>query len=590
MKRNEINEKDTWDLTPLYDSDKAFYEALKAFENNKIAEAEALNGKITLNKESLLNAFSWLEKSDIELENLFQYAQLKTSSDSSNVENLKMMSAVTTVYTKYVSALAFWDSEILSLDEDTFNTYLNDSDFEHLKVTLFRLKRQKEHILDEKSEKILAAQMEVGSKASKIFSDLTNVDFKFGEINGKPLTQSTFSLFLKDEDEEIRKKAYTQLYKVYKDHQYTLANTYETSIRQDIFSSTVRGYKSTRSKKLFGDNVDEKVYDNLIEQVHNGLDTLHKYYELRAKLMNKEKIKHYDVYTSLVKGYETHHSYDQAVDLVIKALSPLGEEYTSILKDGLTKNRWVDKYENEGKRSGAFSSGTYTSYPYILLNYKEDDLRDIFTMAHEGGHSMHSYYSAKNNNYFNHSYTIFEAEVASTFNEQLLAKYLLDNAKDDKEKAYILGKQIDDILATLFRQTMFAEYEHIMHKLAEEGSPITVDVMRSEYRKLLELYFGDSVELLEESDMEGLRIPHFYSSYYVYKYATGISAAIALSKKVLNGDEKDLSQYMSFLKSGGSLFPIDTLKLAGVDMSKETAIISAIDHFKQMIEEFEKLV
>jgi oligoendopeptidase F len=590
MKRNEINEKDTWDLTPLYDSDKAFYEALKAFENTKIAEAEALNGKITLNKESLLNAFSWLEKSDIELENLFQYAQLKTSSDSSNVENLKMMSAVTTVYTKYVSALAFWDSEILSLDEDTFNNYLNDSDFEHLKVTLFRLKRQKEHILDEKSEKILAAQMEVGSKASKIFSDLTNVDFKFGEINGKPLTQSTFSLFLKDEDEEIRKKAYTQLYKVYKDHQYTLANTYETSIRQDIFSSTVRGYKSTRSKKLFGDNVDEKVYDNLIEQVHNGLDTLHKYYGLRAKLMNKEKIKHYDVYTSLVKGYETHHSYDQAVDLVIKALSPLGEEYTSILKDGLTKNRWVDKYENEGKRSGAFSSGTYTSYPYILLNYKEDDLRDIFTMAHEGGHSMHSYYSAKNNNYFNHSYTIFEAEVASTFNEQLLAKYLLDNAKDDKEKAYILGKQIDDILATLFRQTMFAEYEHIMHKLAEEGSPITVDVMRSEYRKLLELYFGDSVELLEESDMEGLRIPHFYSSYYVYKYATGISAAIALSKKVLNGDEKDLSQYMSFLKSGGSLFPIDTLKLAGVDMSKETAIISAIDHFKQMIEEFEKLV
>lgn len=590
MKRNEINEKDTWDLTPLYDSDKAFYDALKVFENTKIAEAEALNGKITLNKESLLNSFSWLEKSDIELENLFQYAQLKTSSDSSNVENLKMMSAVTTVYTKYVTALAFWDSEILSLDEDTFNNYLNDSDFEHLKVTLFRLKRQKEHILDEKSEKILAAQMEVGSKASKIFSDLTNVDFKFGEINGKPLTQSTFSLFLKDEDEEIRKKAYTQLYKVYKDHQYTLANTYETSIRQDIFSSKVRGYKSTRSKKLFGDNVDEKVYDNLIEQVHNGLDTLHKYYGLRAKLMNKEKIKHYDVYTSLVKGYETHHSYDQAVDLVIKALSPLGEEYTSILKDGLTKNRWVDKYENEGKRSGAFSSGTYTSYPYILLNYKEDDLRDIFTMAHEGGHSMHSYYSAKNNNYFNHSYTIFEAEVASTFNEQLLAKYLLDNAKDNKEKAYILGKQIDDILATLFRQTMFAEYEHIMHKLAEEGSPITVDVMRSEYRKLLELYFGDSVELLEESDMEGLRIPHFYSSYYVYKYATGISAAIALSKKVLNGDEKDLSQYMSFLKSGGSLFPIDTLKLAGVDMSKETAIISAIDHFKQMIEEFEKLV
>lgn len=590
MKRSEIDVKDTWDLSPLFSDDKQFYSALSKFEENKISEAEKLNGNLITSKESLLKGFEWLEKTDIELENLFQYAQLKASSDSSNVENLKMMSAVTNVYTKYVSALAFWDSEILKLDDDTFNNYLEDKDFEHLKVTLFRLKRQKAHILNENEEKILALQMEVGSKASKIFNDLTNVDFKFGEINGKPLTQSSFSLFLKDEDEEIRKQAYTQLYKVYEDHQYTLANTYETAIRQDIFSSKVRGYSSTRSKKLFGDNVDEKVYDNLIEQVHSSLDVLHEYYKLRAKLMNKDKIKHYDVYTSLVKGFETHHSYDEAVDLVIKALSPLGSEYTSILKEGLTTQRWVDKYENEGKRSGAFSSGTYTSYPYILLNYKEDDLRDIFTMAHEGGHSMHSYYSAKNNNYFNHNYTIFEAEVASTFNEQLLAKYLIDKASDKNEKAYILGKQIDDIIATLFRQTMFAEYEHIMHTLAESGKPITVDVMRSEYRKLLELYFGDSVELLDVSDMEGLRIPHFYSSYYVYKYATGISAAIALSKKVLNGDENDLNQYMSFLKSGGSLFPIDTLKLAGVDMSKKDAIVSAVDHFKQMLKEFESLV
>ncbi|MGD1821492.1 MAG: oligoendopeptidase F [Pleomorphochaeta sp.] len=590
MKRSEINKNDTWDLSPLFKTDEDFYNQLKQFEEKRINEAESLKGNLITSKKSLLKAYQWMKDSDIELENLFQYAQLKASSDSSDVNNLKMMSAVTTVYTKYVSSLAFWDSEILSLEDDKFNEYLNDEDFNDLKVTLFRLKRQKDHILDEKSEKILAAQMEVGGKASKIFSDLTNVDFKFGEIDNKPLTQSTFSIFLKDENEEIRKKAYLQLYKVYEDHQYTLANVYETSIRQDIFSSKVRDYKSTRSKKLYSDNVSEDVYDNLIDQVHNGLDVLHKYYGLRAKLMNKEKIKHYDVYTSLVKGFETHHSYDEAVDLVIKALAPLGEAYTSTLKKGLTTDRWVDKYENEGKRSGAFSSGTYTSFPYILLNYKEDDLRDIFTMAHEGGHSMHSYYSAKNNNYFNHNYTIFEAEVASTFNEQLLAKYLIENAKDENEKAYIIGKQIDDIIATLFRQTMFAEYEHIMHKLAEEGQPITVDVMRGEYRKLLELYFGDNVELLEVSDMEGLRIPHFYSSYYVYKYATGISAAIALSKKVLNGDENDLNNYMSFLKSGGSLFPIDTLKLAGVDMSEKEPIIEAINHLESLINEFEKLV
>ncbi len=590
MKRNEINTNDTWDLSPLFISDEAFYKSLGEFEEKRIAEGSALKGTLTTSKESLLKAYNWMKDSDIELENLFQYAQLKASGDSSDVNNLKMMSAVTNVYTKYVSALAFWDSEILSLDDNTFDKYLNDKDFEDIKVSLFRLRRQKNHVLDEKSEKILAAQMEVGGKASKIFSDLTNVDFKFGEIDGKPLTQSTFSLFLKDEDEEIRKQAYKQLYKVYEDHQYTLANVYETSIRQDIFSSTVRDYPSTRGKKLFSDNVSEEVYDNLIEQVHQGLDVLHKYYALRAKILGKDKIKHYDVYTSLVKGVETHHSYDEAVDMVIKALAPLGDEYTSTLKKGLTTDRWVDKYENEGKRSGAFSSGTYTSFPYILLNYKEDDLRDIFTMAHEGGHSMHSYYSAKYNNYFNHNYTIFEAEVASTFNEQLLAKYLIENAKDDNEKAYIIGKQIDDILATLYRQTMFAEYEHIMHKLAENGQPITVDVMRGEYRKLLELYFGDNVELLDVSDMEGLRIPHFYSSYYVYKYATGISAAIALSKKVLNGDENDLDNYMSFLKSGGSLFPIDTLKLAGVDMSKKEPIIEAVNHFKQLVEEFEKLV
>jgi oligoendopeptidase F len=469
-------------------------------------------------------------------------------------------------------------------------SYIDDEDFKDISISLMKLKRQKAHILTEKEEKILAAQMEVGSKASKIFGDLTNVDFKFGEINGKPLTQSTYSIFLKDKDENTRKAAYEQLYKVYADHQFTLANVYEQSIRQDIFTSTVRGYKSTRQRKLYSDNVDEKVYDNLIEEVHKGLPILHRYYKLRSKIMNKDKIHHYDVYTSLVDGYEAHHTYDEAVELIQKALKPLGEEYVSTLVNGLTDARWVDKYETEGKRSGAFSSGTYTSDPYILLNYNEESLRDIFTIIHEGGHSMHSHYSNLNNNYFNADYTIFEAEVASTFNEQLLAKYLLETSSSDQEKAYILGKQIDDVLATLFRQTMFAEYEHKMHELAEIGQPITIDIMRSEYKKLLELYFGENVILLDNSDLEGLRIPHFYSSYYVYKYATGISAAIALSHKVLNGNQDDLDQYMSFLKSGGSKFPIDTLKMAGVDMASKEPVEKAIKYFENILNEFESIV
>jgi oligoendopeptidase F len=590
MKRSEIDTNDTWDLTKIFKTNDVFQTELEKFKNKEVAEASKWKGLLSKDKENLLKGFDWLKEADLKLENLFAYAQLKSSEDSSNVENQKMLSQITTVYSMYISQLSYWDAEILSIDDEVLQSYIDDDECKEISRSLLKLKRQKAHILSEKEEKILAAQMEVGSKSSKIFGDLTNVDFQFGEVNGKPLTQSTFGLFLKDNDENIRKTAYEQLYKVYADHQFTLANVYETSIRQDIFSSIVRGYKSTRQRKLYGDNVDEKVYDNLIEEVHKGLPILHRYYKLRAKMMNKDKIHHYDVYTSLVEGYEAHHTYDEAVELITKALKPLGEEYVSTLKKGLTTERWVDKYETEGKRSGAFSSGTYTSDPYILLNYKEESLRDIFTIIHEGGHSMHSHYSNLNNNYFNADYTIFEAEVASTFNEQLLAKYLIETSSSDKEKAYILGKQIDDIIATLYRQTMFAEYEHKMHELAESGHPITVDVMRAEYKKLLELYFGENVILLENSDIEGLRIPHFYSSYYVYKYATGISAAIALSNKVVNGTQKDLDEYMSFLKSGGSKFPIDTLKMAGVDMASKEPIDNAILYFEKILNEFESIV
>jgi oligoendopeptidase F len=590
MKRSEIDINDTWDLTKIFKTDKDFQKSLEEFKNNEVATAGKWKGLLSKDKDNLLKGFDWMKNADLKLENLFAYAQLKASEDSSNVENQKMLSQITTVYAMYMSNLSYWDTEILSIDDSLLQSYIDDEDFKDISISLMKLKRQKAHILTEKEEKILAAQMEVGSKASKIFGDLTNVDFKFGEINGKPLTQSTYSIFLKDKDENTRKAAYEQLYKVYADHQFTLANVYEQSIRQDIFTSTVRGYKSTRQRKLYSDNVDEKVYDNLIEEVHKGLPILHRYYKLRSKIMNKDKIHHYDVYTSLVDGYEAHHTYDEAVELIQKALKPLGEEYVSTLVNGLTDARWVDKYETEGKRSGAFSSGTYTSDPYILLNYNEESLRDIFTIIHEGGHSMHSHYSNLNNNYFNADYTIFEAEVASTFNEQLLAKYLLETSSSDQEKAYILGKQIDDVLATLFRQTMFAEYEHKMHELAEIGQPITIDIMRSEYKKLLELYFGENVILLDNSDLEGLRIPHFYSSYYVYKYATGISAAIALSHKVLNGNQDDLDQYMSFLKSGGSKFPIDTLKMAGVDMASKEPVEKAIKYFENILNEFESIV
>jgi oligoendopeptidase F len=303
-----------------------------------------------------------------------------------------------------------------------------------------------------------------------------------------------------------------------------------------------------------------------------------------------DKLTHYDVYVPIVKGITVKHSYEEAVDVIGKALSPLGKDYVKTLQEGLTAARWVDRYENKGKRSGAFSSGIYSGYPYIMMNYKEDVLRDVFTLAHEGGHSMHSYYSARNNPFPSYDYTIFEAEVASTFNEQLLADYLVSHAESKEMVAYVLGKQIDDVVATLFRQTMFAEFEMLVHQQAEQGEPNTVASLRSTYRKLMEQYFGPNVKLFSLSDLEGLRIPHFYRAFYVYKYATGISAAITLAEKVLKGNEEDKNRYLEFLKSGGSRYPMDSLRLAGVDMSTPEPVEKALDTFTGLLDKFEALM
>ena len=588
-KRSEVILADTWDLKPLFNDEKAWEEGMKALQQ-EIDKAPSFKGKLGEGKKSFLSTFAWYEKTGILSEQLYSWAFLNYAGDASDSNNVKRYSLVSQSLAQLGANMAYFDPELLAIDDETIQAYLKDPDFASYKVYLEKSRRFKEHVLSEKEERIMALQSEVGSTARTTFGDLTNVDFDFGTIDGKPLTQSTYSSFLMSEDREVRKKAYKQFYATYDQHKHTIARLYEGQVKQDKFSSTARGYESCRQKALFPDNVPMSVYDNLVDSVHEALPSLHRYYQLRARLMGLDKLAHYDVYVPLVAGVQKNTPYEEAVETICEALAPLGEEYVSILKKGLTTERWVDRYENKGKRSGAFSSGCYTGKPYILLNYKEDVLRDLFTVAHEGGHSMHSYYSAKNNPYFHYDYTIFEAEVASTFNEQLVAKHLFETAKDKKTKAFILSKGLDDIVATLFRQTMFAEFEDITHRLSEEGTPLTVDLLRSEYRKLLELYFGPSVELEEESDLEGLRIPHFYSSFYVYKYATGISAAIALSQKVLNGGEKEKSDYLAFLRSGGSTYPIDSLKKAGVDMERKEPVEMALKHFSSLLDEFEALV
>ncbi|ADY12902.1 oligoendopeptidase F [Sphaerochaeta globosa] len=589
LNRAEQNSADTWDLGSLFENHQAWDESLTLLIE-RIQEASKLKGTLQGGKTSFLSTMRWYEETSILAERLYNYAFLLYAGDASDNDNVRRYSLASQYLSQLSAAMAFFDPELLGIEDKVIDAYLQDDAFADYAIFIQKARRFKEHVLSEREERLMALQGEVGSVMRTTFGDLTNVDFNFGELEGKPLTQSSFSSFLMQDDRDLRKRAYKQFYAVYDKSKHAIARLYEGQVKQDIFRSKARGYESSRSMALFGDKVPLSVYDNLIQAVHEALPSLHRYYALRARLLGLDKLAHYDVYVPLVKGIKAHTSYERAVQIIGEALKPLGQDYVTTLTKGLTTDRWVDRYENTGKRSGAFSSGTYTSKPYILLNYKEDVLRDLFTVAHEGGHSMHSYYSARNNPYFHYDYTIFEAEVASTFNEQLVAKYMIETSSDSKTKAYILGKQIDDIVATLFRQTMFAEYEMITHQIAESNTPLTLELLREEYRKLLVAYFGPKVEFEEESDMEGLRIPHFYSPFYVYKYATGISAAIALSQKVLKGGEAERNDYLSFLSSGGSSYPIDSLCKAGVDMASVKPVQDALKTFENLLDQFEALL
>ncbi len=590
--RSEVNEHDTWDLSKLYTSVEKWEEDLKKLD--EIAEKVAgYKNRVGESRETFLELMAFLDEAGLLGESVGQYAFLRHAGDGSDNENEKLKGKAMYTLTSLSAAMSFIEPEILSIDDDLIDSWIAESDFDQYRISIQKMRRFKEHVLSAELEEVMALQSEVGGKAQATFSALTNVDLNFGSVktdDGKvPLTQSTYGLLLQNPDGKIRKKTYLQFYKTFEAHRYTLASLYETSIKQDIFRSKVRKYESSRKRALFPDNVDPSVYDSLITSVHEALPALHEYYAMRKKELGVKKLYHWDVYTPVVKDIKVKHTYEEAVDVITEALAPLGEEYVRTIRSGLLEERWVDRYENKGKRSGAFSSGSYESLPYILMNYHEDVLRDVFTLAHEGGHSMHSHYSAANNPFSSYDYTIFEAEVASTFNEQLLASHLVETTDDTKLKKYIIGKQLDDTVATLYRQTMFAEYEHIIHELAEKGEPITIELLRSEYRKLLNLYFGEEVTLHELSDLEGLRIPHFYRAFYVYKYATGISAAMALSERVLNGAEKEREEYLSFLKSGGSTYPIDSLKKAGVDMSTPDPVASALKKFKDLLDQFNEL-
>lgn len=591
-KREEIKKEDKWNLEGLYSSEEDWEKDL-----NRLKQlSKGINkykGTLGKSAQALRECLDYMNSIEMLAERLGSYAHLRVNEDEGNSSSQERFARYIAV-ASMISAESSWQSpEIQAIKSSVMEVYLKEEGLKDYRIMLKKILRYKPHVLTAQEEKLIAMQAEANQTASKAFSALTNVDMDFGSIildeKELPLTQSTFSTFLINPDREIRKKAYFQFYNVFDSHKNTIANLYAGNVHLDIYKSKIRNYPSSRLAALFPDKVEEDVYDNLIDTITENLPLLHKYYNLRRRALGLERLAHYDAYAPFVKDIKVKHSYNEAVEVIINALKPLGQEYCNTLKNGLTSG-WVDRYENKGKRSGAFSAGCYFGDPYILMNYKEDVLRDVFTLAHEGGHSMHSWYSVHNNPFQHYDYTIFEAEVASTFNEQLLAKYLFDNAKTNAMKAYLTGKQIDDIVATIFRQTMFAEFEHLSHKMVEEGNPLTVDSIRRLYRGLLEKYFGLEVEFFNVSDLEGLRIPHFYRAFYVYKYATGLSAAISLSSKVLNGNDSDRAQYLDFLKSGGSKYPIESLAIAGVDMSSPKPVVDAMKRFEELLAKLEGLL
>ncbi len=590
--RAQVKPSDAWDLSALYVSVEDWAKGLGRLED-LLPGIEPLKAGFKGMKAPFLSALKLYSEYLEQEERLGTYAHLRVSEDEGDSEARGRYARYMAVATKGQAEWSWLTPAIQALPEDFIASCLKDKDFAPFAVFLGKLARFKPHVLGDKEERLLALQAEANQTAQETFGILTNVDLDFGALKTaegkKPLSQSTFISFMRNPDRGIRRRAYAKFYGQYNAHRNTLARLYSGSVALDKYQAEVRNFSSARESALFPDKVPSTVYDNLVSTVNANLPVLHEYYELRRRALGLDELRHYDVYVPFVKEVSSRHRYAEAVTLVSKALAPLGEEYVGTLKQGLSHG-WVDKYENKGKRSGAFSAGSYFGEPYILLNFKEEVLRDVFTLAHEGGHSMHSWYSVRNNPFMCYSYTIFEAEVASTFNEQLLFKYLYSRARSDEEKAFLMSNRVDETLGTLFRQTMFAEFELKTHSMVESGEPLTVDSLRGEYRKLLEKYFGPSMRLEKVSDLEGLRIPHFYRPFYVYKYATGISASIALSRKVMEGGMKEREAYFAFLKSGGSTYPIDSLKLAGVDMSTPAPVEAACAGFADDVRELKRLL
>jgi oligoendopeptidase F len=591
--RSEVPEADTWDLSSLFPNDAAWETAFTAWQK-QIEGYAAFQGKLAESAESLAACIRFDLDVERAGERLGTYASLKTSQDTGNSTYQRMLGRYTKAASRAGQASSFIRPEVLAISAEKLRGFLAAPPLAPYRLLLERILRFKPHTLGEKEEKLLAMQSEMADASGRIFRQLLDADMKFGAVTDEKdqrieLSHAAFSTLLQSPDREVRRNAFGTYYEQFAAHKNTLAAALNSSVQRDVFYAKARNFPSALEAALFPDQVPVAVYDNLIKAVHAQLPALYHYYDLRRRKMKLKDIHHYDTYVPILAELRTRHTWDEAVRKVLASLEPLGSEYCGVLERGLC-GRWCDRYENRGKRSGAFSHGSYDGDPYILMNYQPEVLDHVFTLAHEAGHSMHSYYSAKHQPFAYYNYTLFVAEVASTFNEQLLGDYLLKQAQDKRQRAFLINRRIDSLRATVFRQTMFAEFEKLAHASSEAGEPLTLERITGLYHELLKRYFGPDFTLDAELDLECLRVPHFYRAFYVYKYATGMSAAMALAARVTGGGRRELDDYLGFLKGGCAKDPLDLLRGAGVDMEKPDAIRSALEQFGRWVKELEGLI
>ena len=590
--RSEIDEKYKWDLSPIYKCDEDWYKDLKIV-SKEVEKVSNYKGKIVSSANGLLEYLEFSIEIERKLYKLYYYAHLNFDADTTNDTYQQMHGKIQNLLARYDELDSFSNPEMMKVNYDTIKQFYNDEPkLKEYEFMLEQIYRYKEHILDEKSEAILSAFSKINSSPEEIYEALTDSDIKFGMIvdeNGEEveLTESNYSLFLESENREVRKNAFNQLLGTYSKYKNTIANTFSGNVEVLTTLSKLKKFSSSLEASLFGDNVDRKVYDNLIDTVSNNLDTLYKYFDLKKEVLGVSEFHLYDQYNSLVPECNKKYTFEEARTLVVNALSVLGDDYVEILNKAFDE-RWIDVYNNKGKRTGAYSSGFYDTNPYILLNY-EGKFEDVSTLAHELGHSMHTYYSCKNNPYQYSHYRIFVAEVASTVNELLLKFYQLNNTNDINEKKYIINVLMNSFKSTIYRQVMFAEYERDMHALKEKGEILTSETLSNYYYELNKKYFGPNVVVDDVIRYEWERIPHFYYNFYVYKYAIGLSCACYIVNNILSGQDGALENYKKFLKSGGSDYPVNELKLSGIDITKSEVIVSAIKMFDSLIEQFKKI-